>query len=183
MSRIFAALVFSGLGIVSSHSETIKRDIHGFHPGTVQEFRDAAKAFNCTGVWVLPSSSAANPGALCEYRFNSPPYTGRVTGQVGTKTQKIIWVSENFQAGAPEDVARDVCRQFSTDCSSAKLASPIDLGNGDLLIVRKNYTENARNPIQPGQPLEFQIILANQNLSDEENDAVDPSFNKQVPKF
>ncbi|WP_338317591.1 hypothetical protein, partial [Bradyrhizobium ottawaense] len=157
--------------------------IKGFHPGTIGEFKDSAKAFNCTGVWVFPTSTAANPGALCEYRFDYPPYTGSIVGKLGNKTQKILWISHRFTASNPETVVQEVCRQFTTDCSSVAFAKPIDLGGGDILVIRKDYNEDPRLPAAVGQPLQFELILANQFLFNAEQDSVDPSFNKPVPKF
>ncbi len=183
MLRIALLISAFSLATAPASAETIKRDIRGFRPGTVQEFKDSAKAFNCTGVWVFPTSNPANPGALCEYRFDHPPYTGSIVGKLGNKTQKILYISERFTASNPDTVLQEVCRQFTTDCSSASFTAPINLGQGDFLIIRKDYKEDPRFPPAPGQPLQFQIVLFNQRLFNAEQDAVDPSFNKPVPKF
>lgn len=159
-------------------AKTLKRDIRGFHPGTIQEFKDSAKAFNCTGVWVIPNSPA---GALCEYRFDQPPYTGSIQGTVGNKTQMILSISERFTAGNPATVVGEVCKQFTTDCSSVGFDKPIDLGGGDFLLIQKSY--NPDYPRAPGEPLPFMLNLINRTLVDAERNAVDPSFNKSAPKF
>ncbi|MGL3104623.1 hypothetical protein [Bradyrhizobium sp. BR 1432] len=89
--------------------------------------------------------------------------------------------SEGWQQD-PKDPVRlnifqEVCKQFTTDCSSASFTALIDLGQGDFLIIQEGLQR------RPSFSAGTRANLLSFGLSNAEEDAVYPSFNKAVPKF
>lgn len=131
---LFTALQLSLAGI--SHAGTVKRDIYGFRTGlSTKDQQDAATAHRCK-LWINSGASASLSekifarGEFCEGGGQ------HVFFRVGPYTSNVLDLFTYVSADVPVPQAvRDICLQFKTDCASAKLNTPSDLGEGLILQI------------------------------------------------
>jgi hypothetical protein len=163
MAKKLIVFILVEISWTSSSAETIKRDIRGFRNGmTPNEFKLAGQPPVCKSVWLMGNY------ALCERP------SGQTRAEIAPKTGTIYMITESFSAsGSVPEVLSSVCKQFTTDCGAIELGKSLNLGDGDILIVRKS----------PGMwPTDYDVVLGSQAILDAEKRAPDPN-SAPVPKF
>lgn len=169
---ICAALLFVSTSI-AAQADTLKRNIMGLRPGmTPTEFRAKLSEGGCTRIfggekqpWPIPQST----NVLCEKDSTS------IRGEIAPRTNQIWAIAYRFSAsGSTASVLKDTCQQFTTECGNISLDQPIPLGQGDLIMVKRDA----------GGPslADYTLWLASDAVVDEERRAPDPNA-KAVPKF
>jgi hypothetical protein len=167
---LFTTLLLSSSN--ASLAETIKRDIYGFRTGLPTKDQQAAVTAHKCKLWTNGGASAPlSPkvfasGEFCEGANSSVS----VFFRAGPYSKKVLDLWTNVSVEVPvAQAVRDICLQFKTDCSSAALDTPMDLGDGLFLQVQ-------RDP-----PFGLAVHLIDRSLITEEEKLAPPP--RGVPKL